>query len=123
MQAYVALGDTPSLQLLHEEQKKQKGHRKVVDAADGLLEMRVDVTVTEADAKKAKNLVIRRDFAKRREDREALNARELHAEMRRRLAHQKRKRAAAADAAAAAAAETAAAAAAETATAAAETAA
>ena len=73
--------------------------------------MRADVAVTEAEAKKAKNLVVRRDFAKRREDREALNARELHAEMRRRLAHQRRKRAAAAAAAAAAvAAETAAAA-------------
>ena len=111
MRAYVVLGDAPSLQLLHEEQKKQKGHRKVVDAADGLLKMRADVAVTEAEAKKAKNLVVRRDFAKRREDREALNARELHAEMRRRLAHQRRKRAAAAAAAAAAvAAETAAAA-------------
>ena len=73
--------------------------------------MRADVAVAEAEAKKAKNLVVRRDFAKRREAREALNARELHAEMRRRLAHQRRKRAAAAAAAAAAvAAETAAAA-------------
>ena len=59
-----------SLHLLHEEEKKQKGHRKMVDAADGLLKMRADVTVTEADAKKAKNLVIRRDFAKRRAERE-----------------------------------------------------
>ena len=59
----------------------------------------------------------------RRAKREALNATELQAEIRRRLAQQKRKRAAADHAAAAAAAETAAAAAAETATAATETAA
>ena len=51
MRAYEALGDAASLELLQEEEKKQKSHRCVVDSADGLLKAKANIALSEKEKK------------------------------------------------------------------------
>ena len=85
MRAYQVLGDSVSLDMLQEEQKRQKGHRKVVDAGDGLLKAKADIALTEKEKKNAVVLETRREMSSIRADRDKTNAEEKESEIRRRL--------------------------------------
>ena len=91
MRAYEVLGDAASLEMLQEEEKKQKSHRCVVDSADGLLKAKANIALSEKEKKQAEVLVTKREMAKFRAEKDRVYAEEKEAEVRRRLAHRKRK--------------------------------
>lgn len=91
MNAYRQLGDSASLAGLQDAEKKQKSHRCVVDAADGLLKLKADMPMTEKEKKKAEALESRRAYAKLRAARLELQVSELQAEMKRRQRFKKQK--------------------------------
>ena len=64
MRAYQVLGDSVSLHKLQEEQKRQKGHRKVVDAGDGLLKAKANIALPKKEKNNVAVLETRREMSR-----------------------------------------------------------
>ena len=92
MAAYQVLGDSASLDLLRAEEKKQKSHRCVVDASDGMLKIKANIPQTEKQIADAKVLETRREMAKVMDARDEVTGEERKSEIRRRLKLRKKRR-------------------------------
>ena len=63
MRACQVLGDSVSLEILQEELKRQKSHRKVMDVGDGILKAKANIALTENEEKNAAVLETRQEMS------------------------------------------------------------